>query len=102
MLSNGTEYVVAIVGYDEVDNFGPLSTLQCATPEPTDTFFSQYCGDNGAACPGCGSCAVGGDSDVTWVMRASSMVGAVLLGLRRARSRRPSKRGPKGKSAVTE
>ena len=100
MLANGTEYVIGIVGYDEVNNFGPLSTPQCATPEPTSTFYGQYCADGGAACPGCGNCAVSADGDLAWTALASAAVMAVGLGLRRARSRKRGRPGAAGERAV--
>jgi hypothetical protein len=87
-LVDGQEYVIAIAGYDEVNNMGPLSVFQCATPEPTSTFFNEYCADGGKGCGGCGSCAVGADNDLTWTVLACSTVAAVAFGLRRARGRR--------------
>ena len=91
-LSNKQQYTIAVAAYDEVNNIGPLSVLQCATPVPTDTFFPQYCKDGGAGCAGCGSCAVGAPSDLTWPGLALAALAALGLIVRRDERRRPHPR----------
>jgi MYXO-CTERM domain-containing protein len=91
-LTNGTRYRVAIAAFDEVNNIGPLSVLQCGTPDQTDTFFHQYCADGGNGCGGCGSCAVGGDDSPVWPALGTGALAALGLVLRRrhaTRSKRP-------------
>jgi hypothetical protein len=96
-LTNGTRYIVGIAAYDEVNNIGPISALQCATPQKTDTFFSQYCADGGAACDGgCSACTVGGGADLAWPGLGIAALAGVGLASRRARRRRADR------SRVTE
>jgi MYXO-CTERM domain-containing protein len=88
-LTNGVRYRIAIAAYDEVGNIGPLSELQCGTPEPTDTFFKTYCADGGTAChDGCGTCAAGGDRDLAWPGLAAMALAAVGFATRRRTTRR--------------
>jgi hypothetical protein len=82
--ANGTRYVVALAAYDAVNNIGPLSTSLCQTPEPTDTFFSDYCRAGGAACPGCGQCTLGPSSALTWPALATAALAALGFGVRRS------------------
>jgi hypothetical protein len=90
---NGTRYRVGVAAYDEVNNIGPISILQCGTPAPTDTFFGQYCADGGVACTGgCSSCALGSDRDYTWHGLGAAALAAVMLGLRRDARRRRNQR----------
>jgi len=90
-LTNGQPYVIAIAAYDEVDNIGPLSVLQCSTPAPTIGFFNQYCADGGQGCGGCGSCAVGADNGLLYPGLAAGALAAVGLLVRREERRRKRK-----------
>jgi hypothetical protein len=90
-LVNGIPYAVGVAAYDEVFNVGPISTLQCTTPQPTTTFFNEYCKDGGLGCGGCGSCAVGSDGELTWhVLACGALAAAGFV----ARRRRQARRGP--------
>lgn len=93
-LKNDKPYVVAIAAYDSVNNIGPLSVLQCGTPQPTNTFFNQYCADGGAVCAGgCGSCNVGADRDLAWSgLGAAALAAAGMIARRDRRRRKTSKR----------
>lgn len=86
-LVDGQSYVLAVAGYDELNNIGPLSALQSATPEPTDTFFNVYCADHGPGCHGCTRCHVGTEPAPTWPTLAGvALLGVGILG-RRSRAR---------------
>jgi hypothetical protein len=88
-LTNGKQVKVALAAFDAVDNIGPLSVIQCQTPQPTETFFNQYCADGGAACQGgCGSCNVGSDRDLGSLAFSAALLSCVALGVRRDRRRR--------------
>jgi hypothetical protein len=92
-LTNGQSYVVAVAAYDQVNNIGPLSVLQCATPKATKTFFNQYCAAGGVACAeGCGTCNVGSRSDLTWPgLGAAALAGAVFAARRDGKRRRKAR-----------
>jgi hypothetical protein len=55
-LINGLQYNIAIAGVDALGNVGPLSTLQCGTPQPVDDFWKKYREAGGQA--GGGFCAL--------------------------------------------
>jgi MYXO-CTERM domain-containing protein len=100
-LSNGVTYTMAVAAYDNVNNIGPLSELQCATPQETTTFFNEYCADGGHGCGGCGSCAVGADTDLTWPGLAAFALVTVGLTVRRDERRRKQRVSAR-KAAETE
>lgn len=41
-LTNGTKYNVAVAGYDGVQNYGLLSTVECDTPQIVNDFWDEY------------------------------------------------------------
>ncbi len=87
-LVNGVDYVVAIAAYDQAANVGSLSVPQCATPEPTNTFFGAYCRAAGGKCGGCDVRAVGAD-DARWpAIAVAGLAAAWLSARRRARAAR--------------
>jgi hypothetical protein len=88
-VENGTGYVVGVVAYDEVLNLGGMSPLECAEPLPVDSFYKVYCRDGGSACPGCGSCNVGENTDPVWpALGAAALAAAFGLSRRSPRRRR--------------
>jgi hypothetical protein len=88
-LEDGVQYVVAVAAYDQVFNLGPLAPLQCAAPEPTNTFFETYCADGGHGCAGgCGIRDVGGGTDPVWPVLSVGALAAVGIIVRRDRRRR--------------
>lgn len=89
-LDNDQRYTLAVAGYDAVGNIGPLSALQCGTPQPTETLFKRYCLDGGSACvDGCGSCWVGAGDGLSWPgLLAAAAATLGLAARRRARAPR--------------
>jgi hypothetical protein len=55
-LQNDQRYVVGVVGFDQVNNIGPLSNVACATPQLVDDFFDRYRAAGGKA--GGGFCTI--------------------------------------------
>ncbi|MFT3764875.1 MAG: hypothetical protein QM820_05060 [Minicystis sp.] len=91
-LENDHRYVVGVVAYDKVGNVGPLSTLQCATPRSTDTFFGAYCAEGGPGCTsGCSAGPVGDHDDLTWHGMAAGVLAAAGFAARRVRRARSSR-----------
>jgi hypothetical protein len=88
VLKDGQSYIVAVAAYDEVFNLGPLSTIQCQTPQQTTTFLDSYCMDGGLGCGGCGSCNIGAQTDPLWPVLGSLALAAVGISVRRQRRRR--------------
>lgn len=41
-LENYTEYAVGVATYDQFGNAGPISAIQCGTPQLVDTFYEVY------------------------------------------------------------
>jgi hypothetical protein len=41
-LDNGVTYAVGVAAFDSVDNVGPLSPIECGTPQPVTDFFESY------------------------------------------------------------
>lgn len=96
-LTNDVPYVVAIAAYDQVNNIGPLSVLQCGTPQPTRTFFNQYCADGGVACAdGCGTCTVGVGRELAWPGLGAIALAAAAFAVRRDERRRKKARRENG------
>jgi hypothetical protein len=88
-LKNGTTYVVGITAYDQMYNLGPLSVLQCQTPQPVNSFFPTYCQEGGNGCVGgCGQCNVGSSTDGIWPALAAMALAAVGISVRHDRRRR--------------
>jgi hypothetical protein len=56
-LVNGQLYAVAIAGHDRLGNSGPLSAVQCATPQQVDDFYEVYKRAGGRG--GGGFCSLG-------------------------------------------
>jgi hypothetical protein len=83
-LKDGYVYTVAIAAIDNLNDNGPLSTPQCATPSPIDDFFSQYRAEGGLA--GGSFCALEGVGIPTGTgVFGLVMVGACVGLLRRRR-----------------
>jgi hypothetical protein len=81
-LRSGQSYAVAVAAYDEVDNVGPVSAIQCGTPDAAAP------GDGSTSGGGCGISAAGAGGDLPWAALAVLSIAAVGAGMRRARSRR--------------
>lgn len=90
-LVNGRNYAVALAATDRFGNLGPLSTIFCATPEPTSDFWETYKNAGGGA--GGGVCSVeGGLGFPVGSLSVMSIFGLALVGmLRRNRRTRPSR-----------
>jgi hypothetical protein len=56
-LTNFTEYVCGVAGYDALNNQGKLSELVCGTPQPVNGYFKSYRASGGEA--GGGYCTFG-------------------------------------------
>ncbi|MCL2726572.1 MAG: hypothetical protein FWD69_19300 [Polyangiaceae bacterium] len=48
-LENGVSYAVALAATDDFQNVGPLSEVQCETPQPTTDFWENYKDAGGGA-----------------------------------------------------
>lgn len=85
-LVNGTTYAVAIAATDQFNNVGPLSSVECETPEETSDFWQTYKNDGGAA--GGGYCSVDGVGLPMGSVSVLAVMGALTLStLRRRRER---------------
>lgn len=91
-LSRGVEYAIAVAAVDDIGNVGPLSEVQCATPQPVDHFFKLYRSAGGKGGGGfCSAKPIGVGADSTrsaGFSGAAAMLGAAWLLVRRARSTR--------------
>jgi hypothetical protein len=82
-LMNGTSYAVGVAAFDEVGNVGPLSSLVCATPAETDSFYEVYRRAGGQG--GGGFCSFGLPRSPGGVHAALAALGLVVLMRRRRR-----------------
>jgi hypothetical protein len=88
-LTNFVRYAVAVAGYDDVGNVGPLSGLACGMPEPVDDFFDLYRKAGGQAGGGfCGYCSVRCSTSEQRGGVATAVSVGLLLGWRRTVRRR--------------
>ncbi len=71
-LTNGQLYAVAVAGFDGVENYGPLSEVQCETPQIVNDFWDEYTQAGGKG--GGGFCGIADSS-------APGAGGAFLLAL---------------------
>jgi len=86
-LTNGKLYHVVVTSIDGSGNVGPVSTPQCAIPEPTSDFWKTYKSDNGSA-TGCAlESGDGSSSDLPLVALGIAVTGAAFM-RRRRRTRR--------------
>jgi hypothetical protein len=85
-LKNGTEYACAIAATDTLGNAGPLSSVYCDTPYPTNDFFGLYRADGGLA--GGGLCSFGREpSPLTAIAGMTGLALAAFVLRRRSRGR---------------
>jgi MYXO-CTERM domain-containing protein len=84
----GVISVVAVAGFDDLGNVGPLSELSCGEPEPTDDFFDIYKGSGGPGGGGYCNCTVVGAPDVARHAAWLGLAALVALGWRRRRRER--------------
>ena len=83
-LENGVLYAVGVSGVDKFNNPGPLSNIDCATPEPITGFFEAYRDAGGQG--GGGYCSLGAKPSP--LSGAFVALGVLAFGLRRrARSK---------------
>jgi hypothetical protein len=82
-LTNFVHYTVAVVGRDDYRNYGKLSAIACATPEPVTDFFEAYRDAGGKA--GGGFCSIG--TTRSHALTALVLAGALGFFVRRARRR---------------
>ena|GEM_PF-1015895 len=80
-LTNGVNYVVAVTSVDGSGNVGPVSTPQCAQPQPVDDFWKTYKQEGGGA----SGCALEGAGPVAQMPVFGAAVAAILALLRRRR-----------------
>jgi hypothetical protein len=73
-LKDGYVYTVAIAAIDNLNDNGPLSVPQCATPSPIDDFYSQYRADGGLA--GGSFCALEG----VGIPAGTGVFGLIMVG----------------------
>ena len=79
---NDTNYAVGVAGVDDLDNPGALSTLLCATPKETISFFDAYNSAGGQG--GCiGGCAVAPSEHTGSAIGLAALAGVLLLRRRR-------------------
>jgi hypothetical protein len=74
-LTNGVLYAVGVASIDNFNNPGPLSKLDCGTPEPVTGFFEAYRDAGGQG--GGGYCSIGAAPSRT----SAAFVALVALGL---------------------
>ncbi|NOU27938.1 MAG: hypothetical protein HOO96_08540 [Polyangiaceae bacterium] len=77
---NGVTYAVAVSAVDQYGNPGPLSTITCATPAPTDDFFDLYRRSGGSA----GGCNEAGNGSVSALVVLGAIALAAFVRRRRA------------------
>jgi hypothetical protein len=82
-LTNFVHYTVAVVGRDDYKNYGKLSGIACATPEPVTDFFEAYRDAGGKA--GGGFCSIG--TGRSHALTGLIVAGALALFVRRVRRR---------------
>jgi hypothetical protein len=88
-LENGVLYAVGVSGVDKFNNPGPLSNIDCATPEPITGFFEAYRDAGGQG--GGGYCSLGAKASP--LSAAFVALGALAFGVRRrarTKTARPS------------
>lgn len=87
-LENFVPYHVGIVAHDKFKNYGVVSNVACAIPEPVTDFYEAYRAAGGKA--GGGFCSIG--TGRSHALTALVLAGALgLLARRQARRRRSSK-----------
>ncbi len=84
-LTNFTKYAVAVAGYDGVQNDGPLSTIECGTPQPVNDFWDEYTQAGGKG--GGGFCGI---ADKPAPGAGGAFLLALFAGLLRRRRRQRS------------
>jgi hypothetical protein len=86
-LTDFVQYTVALSAYDAVGNYGPLSAVNCESPQPVLGVYEAYRTAGGTAGGGsfCAVGAVGQKSPGTSLAVVASLAG--LAGVRRRRSR---------------
>jgi hypothetical protein len=89
-LTNGVLYAIGVAAMDAFENPGPLSKLDCATPEPVTGFFEAYRDAGGLG--GGGYCALGATR--SHVFASGCLLAALGLVARRRRPRATTRRTP--------
>jgi MYXO-CTERM domain-containing protein len=77
------DMVFAIAAVDNVDNYGPLSSLVCGKPEPVTDFFEAYREAGGAAGGGLCNCTLVGHDAARPFALVALALGALAFGVRR-------------------
>ena len=84
-LTNGVTYDVGVAAYDEIGNWGKLSAIVCASPQPIDDFFKLYRQAGGQA--GGGYCSVGADGAGSALLMVAPFGALAAFAIRRRKPR---------------